>query len=35
MTTTLAALTLFRDTFDTYTTREAILEQLSKIISMS
>jgi len=35
MTSLLAALTLFRDTFDTYSTREAILEQLTKIISMN
>jgi hypothetical protein len=35
MTSILAALKVFRDTFDTYSTREAIKEQLIQIISMS
>jgi hypothetical protein len=35
MTSILAALKLFRDNFDTYSTREAILEQLLQIISIN
>jgi hypothetical protein len=35
MTSILAALKLFRDNFDTYSTREAILEHLTQIILMS